>query len=215
MVSASISEAAGDFTGTNWGVMLRYAGDWAGFRVAAGIGYEHIGDVPTPALVVAPPGGAYAPGVDEPDINAWGGGLSIMHVASGLFLQGSYQVRGLQHADSTASQYWGDNFVGKRDADGGRVHGGIPRTGLASAGRSLRRVRTAERRGAGIAAVGGRDFSASNGFAALNDVSRRDNGVWASASCRTSMQLRPSSISATATSRWTSIRRGLRRRHGL
>ena len=36
VASASIGEA-GDY----WGVMLRYAGEFSGFRVAAGIGYEN------------------------------------------------------------------------------------------------------------------------------------------------------------------------------
>ena len=37
VASASIGEA-GDY----WGVMLRYAGEFSGFRVAAGIGYENV-----------------------------------------------------------------------------------------------------------------------------------------------------------------------------
>ena len=42
VASASIGEA-GDY----WGVMLRYAGEFSGFRVAAGIGYENVTDRPT------------------------------------------------------------------------------------------------------------------------------------------------------------------------
>ncbi len=42
VLSASIGEA-GDY----WGVMLRYAGEFSGFRVAAGIGYEDATDKPT------------------------------------------------------------------------------------------------------------------------------------------------------------------------
>ena len=44
--SASLSEASGGIVGnTNWGTMLRYAGEYNGFRIAAGIGYDHTGDV--------------------------------------------------------------------------------------------------------------------------------------------------------------------------
>src|SRR5262245_29132793 len=42
VLSASIGEA-GDY----WGVMLRYAGEFSGFRVAAGIGYEDVTDTQT------------------------------------------------------------------------------------------------------------------------------------------------------------------------
>ncbi len=44
--SASISEA-GDF----WGNMLRYAGEFSGIRIAAGIGYERSLDRATPATL--------------------------------------------------------------------------------------------------------------------------------------------------------------------
>ncbi len=46
VLSASIGEA-GDY----WGVMLRYAGEFSGFRVAAGIGYENVTDKFTSAPV--------------------------------------------------------------------------------------------------------------------------------------------------------------------
>ena len=42
--SASVSEASGSFNQTNWGMMLRYAGEYNGFRIAAGVGFDHTGD---------------------------------------------------------------------------------------------------------------------------------------------------------------------------
>src|SRR5690349_9334061 len=50
VLSASIGEA-GDY----WGVMLRYAGEFSGFRVAAGIGYEDVTDKQTQAAGTAGP----------------------------------------------------------------------------------------------------------------------------------------------------------------
>src|SRR5262249_54183491 len=43
VLSASVGEAGSDY----WGVMLRYAGEFSGFRVAAGIGYENVTDTQT------------------------------------------------------------------------------------------------------------------------------------------------------------------------
>ena len=48
--SASIAEA-GDY----WGTMLRYAGEFSGFRIAAGIGYENVTDKLTSAAGTAGP----------------------------------------------------------------------------------------------------------------------------------------------------------------
>ena len=61
--------------------MLRYANEFNGVRVAAGIGYERIQgprdaarrSIPTAPLFVGP----------QPDIEAWGGALSVMHVPTG------------------------------------------------------------------------------------------------------------------------------------
>ena len=102
--SASVSEASGGFNaGTNWGVMLRYAGEYNGFRIASGIGYDHTGDVFTPTsashsvahgLAVSRPVtliGASPFTLRTPNVNAWGAALSLMHVHTGLFLQGSYR----------------------------------------------------------------------------------------------------------------------------
>jgi hypothetical protein len=62
---------------------LRYAGEFSGFRIAAGIGYQdrsdvvnNAGDIDTSAVLR---------GESE-----WSAALSVMHVPSGLFAQGHY-----------------------------------------------------------------------------------------------------------------------------
>jgi hypothetical protein len=90
--SASVGEA-GDY----WGAMLRYAGEFSGFRIAAGIGYENAFDTQTdigaigsnPTLQVGRAGPSNLVG-DPGEVRAWGGGLSVLHVPSGLFAQGHY-----------------------------------------------------------------------------------------------------------------------------
>ncbi len=52
-----------------WDVALRYAGEFGGFRVAAGVGYRND---------------------DAIDLSTMVGALSVMHVESGLFLTGHY-----------------------------------------------------------------------------------------------------------------------------
>jgi hypothetical protein len=182
--SASISEAAGDFTDTNWGVMLRYAGDFSGFRVAAGIGYDHSGDAATASSrdaagninpVVAPPLNAASP-----DINAWGAALSVMHVASGLFLQGSYQA--VEFDTSTGSGYWGDTAANKQDADWWQIQGGIAKNWF-GIGNTVLYGEYARLNDWGAGLGTGRDFNATatgtlSGFFAVNDVTSSEATVW-------------------------------------
>jgi hypothetical protein len=67
-----------------WDVALRYAGEFSGFRVAAGIGYisnqAGLGDVSEQSGLTA--GG--------PEPTQVKGSASILHVASGLYLTGAY-----------------------------------------------------------------------------------------------------------------------------
>jgi hypothetical protein len=91
--SSSIAE-----DGSNWGTMLRYANEFSGIRVAAGIGYEHYGQVAARADCVVingvcanPPG--YGPANLDgpaPNVNSWGAAFSVLHIPSGLFAQGHY-----------------------------------------------------------------------------------------------------------------------------
>jgi hypothetical protein len=123
--SASIAEA-GDY----WGVMLRYANEFNGVRVAAGIGYEEVRDRltletldPTAAPFVGP----------RPDTAVWGAALSVMHVPTGLFAQGHYA-----HADfgnGVPSGYWNTSATSatattRKDATFWLVQAGVARNWL-------------------------------------------------------------------------------------
>jgi len=122
--SASIAEA-GDY----WGTMLRYAGEFNGVRVAAGFGYENARDKQTPLVV-----NTYYDAAGRPEVTAWGGGLSLMHVPSGLFVQGHYNK--ISYDDGTptdaaaacgtcTSGYWGQSTTDKKDATHWLIQAGI------------------------------------------------------------------------------------------
>jgi hypothetical protein len=119
--SASVGEA-----GDQWGAMLRYAGEFSGFRVAAGIGYESIED----RLTLTGPGDTLAAG-NKPDITAWGGSLALMHVPTGLFVQGQYMHADFDNGAPGNSAYWGD-FGGHKDSKAWQIQAGIAKnwTGL-------------------------------------------------------------------------------------
>jgi len=116
--SASLAEA-GDY----WGTMVRYANEFNGVRIGGGIGYERVTDIATPG-VVDPNDDAYIG--NEPDITAWGFALSVMHVPTGLFVQGHYN-----HFDfggrviGAPSGYWGESTVNKKPADQWLLQAGI------------------------------------------------------------------------------------------
>ncbi len=86
-VGASIAEAAsvdtlnGSFNGRNLGADLRYAGEFSGVRIAAGIGYEKFEGNGDGVLNVVNAGS---------ETRQWGGSLALMHVPTGLFIQGDY-----------------------------------------------------------------------------------------------------------------------------
>jgi len=70
-----------------WDAALRYAGEIAGFRVAAGVGYSQNSDnISNCATAV----GADATNSSSRDCHAVGGSGMIMHVATGLFVGGYY-----------------------------------------------------------------------------------------------------------------------------
>jgi hypothetical protein len=70
-----------------WDVAVRYAGEFSGFRVAAGIGYAYnaggLGDINEEFNSVGGPGNPARPAVLK-------GSASILHVASGLYVTGAY-----------------------------------------------------------------------------------------------------------------------------
>jgi hypothetical protein len=141
ILSASIGEA-GDY----WGVMLRYANEFNGVRVAAGIGYERATDIPTAVGCVSiptipnanltagssntcvnPPGAGPANLVDAGSVSAWGAGLSALHVPSGLFIQGHYLAADFDNpnpATNPVTGYWAQ-VANKKDANQWLVQAGI------------------------------------------------------------------------------------------
>jgi hypothetical protein len=114
--SASIGEA-----GDQWGAMLRYAGEFSGFRVAAGYGYENIRDRATLPSSANPGPATLDPG-NKPDIVAHGGGLSVLHVPTGLFAQGQWFRASFDGPGN--SQYWGD-FLDHKDSTAWQIQAGI------------------------------------------------------------------------------------------
>jgi len=124
ILSASIAEA-GDY----WGAMLRYAGEFSGVRIAAGIGYENVKDKQTPLVA-----NTFYDGAARPENKAWGGSLALMHVPSGLFIQGHYNK--VTYDDGTPTDaavacgtcttgYWGHSTTAKEDGVTWLVQGGI------------------------------------------------------------------------------------------
>jgi hypothetical protein len=194
IASASIGEA-GDY----WGAMLRYAGEFSGFRIAAGIGYENVTDRQTsPAcFTLATDGGsvtnpqangACATGTGagptdltavKPKVEAWGVAGSLLHVPSGLFVQGHYMAVDFNAPGNTGnSAYWGQ-VANKKDADQWMIQAGITKnwTGLGNTALYGEYVRNNDF-GAGTGA--GRDYSAAAipGAASIFDVTSTEMNVW-------------------------------------
>jgi hypothetical protein len=69
-----------------WDVAGRYAGEWHGFRVAAGLGYRWYDDREPDVLVVGPPGRR----LDDTHRQHWLTSVSLMHIATGLFVSGAW-----------------------------------------------------------------------------------------------------------------------------
>ena len=79
-----------------WTASVRYAGEFGGIRVAAGIGYEAQDSSPTQTVQLD----TGARNLDS----EWAGSLSLMHVQTGLFVQGQYaRSEFLNGADA---KYW-------------------------------------------------------------------------------------------------------------
>jgi hypothetical protein len=95
--------------GASWGeddfydVSGRYAGEWHGFRFAGGLGYRWYGDREADDLFFGPPDRQ----VNDTDRRHWLTSASLMHVATGLFVSGTW----------TQYQFHGDNVFERFDAD--------------------------------------------------------------------------------------------------
>ena len=71
-----------------WDVALRYAGEFSGFKIAAGVGYQQYTDIgPNERNCVQ---SGVAPDVDCSQLGASG---AVMHVPTGLFVHGVYGIR--------------------------------------------------------------------------------------------------------------------------
>jgi hypothetical protein len=78
-----------------WSASLRYAGEFSGFRVAAGIGYQEqdVGQLDGAFALSAGPNTPIqntSQATRDRSENEWSASLALMHVASGLFAQGHY-----------------------------------------------------------------------------------------------------------------------------
>jgi len=174
VASAHVAEA-GDY----WGAMLRYAGEFSGFRLAAGIGYESIRDRATdtifdPSITFTGP---------DPDIRSWGGSVAVLHVPSGLFVQGHYQAVNFGSAPLVASGYYNEVTGGKSgasvDATDWRVQGGIAKNWFGY-GNTVLYGEYARSRGFGASELG-RNFGQptnGNGFSTLNGVTDTEVRQW-------------------------------------
>jgi hypothetical protein len=86
---------AGFQASTSWGeddrvdMSLRYAGEFSGVRLAAGVGYSNFTDVGGSPSGCANTGGVNTGPVSGNSCNALGGSASVMHVPTGIFLSGS------------------------------------------------------------------------------------------------------------------------------
>lgn len=134
-VGASIAEAAsiqnelvtattGIQTGRNLGVDLRYAGEFSGVRIAAGIGYEKFEGNGDGLLNVVSAADIAATGQVN-TVTQWGGSLALMHVPTGLFIQGDYLNHTAEGGPSTDATKGLVNFAGDREATRWIVQGGI------------------------------------------------------------------------------------------
>jgi hypothetical protein len=183
LLSSSIAEA-GDY----WGAMLRYAGEFSGFRIAAGIGFEQVRDkfTPTAANILYDT-------ANRPAVDAWGGGLSIMHVPTGLFVQGHYNeasfgngtaTDGLNAACTTAgaanctSGYWGQSVLFKSDFTHWLVQGGIAKNWFGYGNTSIY-GEYGKIEDAGATGAGGRNYAApATGGTAVFGVTDTEMTIW-------------------------------------
>jgi len=71
-----------------WDVAARYAGEWFGFRVAAGVGYRWYDDREPDVLVIGPPDRR----LDDTHRRQLLSSASVMHIATGLFVSGTWNT---------------------------------------------------------------------------------------------------------------------------
>jgi hypothetical protein len=189
ILSASVAEFDSDY----WGVMLRYANEFNGVRVAAGIGYENATDRFTSVAGLAGPNDLLGP---DPEVKAWGAGLSVLHVPSGLFAQGHYMAadfscingnpNGVANGNAPnglQNSYWGQTTDCRKDADQWLIQAGITKNwfgfgNTAIFGEYSRNNGWGAGDGSGAFAGLGRNFAGGNGIVAVNGVTDSHMDVW-------------------------------------
>ena len=177
--SVGVAEA-GDY----WGTMVRYAGERGGFRVAGQVGYERITDVASPG-VIDPTNVAYTG--NTPDIREVGANLSILHVPTGLFVQGSFATSRFGGAIIGAPSGYDNQFsVNRKDSSIRLVQAGVSKnwfgTGITSVYGEywLTNDVGADITGATGTSVG-RDYASpanTTGFTAIRGVTATEFRVW-------------------------------------
>jgi hypothetical protein len=97
-----------------WDAALRYAGEFSGFRLAAGIGYAHnasgLGDFNEDFTGATPGTVAINNG---PRINQWKGSASILHVATGLFVTGAFVNQDNDNANPNTKLWYVQGGIAK------------------------------------------------------------------------------------------------------
>ena len=177
--SAGVAEA-----GNYWGTMVRYAGEHAGFRVAAQIGYERITDVASPG-VIDPANVAYVG--NPPNIREAGANLSVLHKSTGLFAQGSFGISRFGGSIIGAPSGYDNQFsVNRKDSSIRLVQAGLSKNWFGPGITSVYgEYWITDDVGADITgATGtsvGRDFAASantTGFTAVRGVTATEFRAW-------------------------------------
>jgi hypothetical protein len=171
--TSSIAEA-GDY----WGSMVRYANEFSGFRVAAGIGYERITDRQTTAAGTATVGPTDLTAA-KPKITAWGGSLAALHVPTGLFAQGHYLAADFNGANLGISQYWGQSVANKQDSHQWMIQAGITKNWFGIGNTAIYgEYSRSDDWGAGLGA--GRNYTSTvgTGFTDIFGVTGTELTVW-------------------------------------
>ena len=147
-----------------WDAALRYAGEFSGFRLAAGIGYkkqlDNVGKTGSDGDLCADTAAANA-NVSSVDCYNISGSASIMHVPTGLFVAGS----GAQYTDKNRKALYGVANV--KDTDSyWQITGGIEQNWFGIGKTTLYGEYAQHRVGAGVSSTGGStcaNFGAATG----------------------------------------------------
>ena len=159
-----------------WDVALRYAGEFNGIRIAAGVGYREIKDFNATADGMA--GCANLAGTPTElavDCNSWGGSISVMHVPTGLYVAGAYG----QENDDNRKKLFGANV--KDDAEAYYIQAGIERKWFSIGKTTLYGEYWHGEFGAGLNAGGVRTLGATDAFNSFGGAARiasSDLDVW-------------------------------------